>query len=29
MTAADGLLLAISVAVFLYLGFALFKAERF
>jgi K+-transporting ATPase KdpF subunit len=29
MTVADGLLLALSVAVFLYLGFALFKAERF
>jgi len=29
MTVADGLLLALSVIVFLYLGFALFKAERF
>jgi K+-transporting ATPase KdpF subunit len=29
MTVADGLLLALSIAVFLYLGFALFKAERF
>jgi K+-transporting ATPase KdpF subunit len=29
MTVADGLLLALSVVVFLYLGFALFKAERF
>ncbi|HVX21562.1 MAG TPA: potassium-transporting ATPase subunit F [Acidimicrobiales bacterium] len=29
MSAADGLLLALSIVVFLYLGFALFKAERF
>ena len=29
MTVADGLLLALSVVVFLYLGYALFKAERF
>jgi K+-transporting ATPase KdpF subunit len=29
MTVADGLLLALSIAVFIYLGFALFKAERF
>jgi K+-transporting ATPase KdpF subunit len=29
MTVADGLLLALSIAVFGYLGFALFKAERF
>ena len=29
MTVADGLLLALSIAVFVYLGFALFKAERF
>ncbi|MHB1509674.1 MAG: potassium-transporting ATPase subunit F [Acidimicrobiales bacterium] len=29
MTLADALLLALSLVVFLYLGFALFKAERF
>jgi hypothetical protein len=29
MTVADGLLLALSLVVFFYLGFALFKAERF
>jgi K+-transporting ATPase KdpF subunit len=29
MTVADGLLLALSIVVFVYLGFALFKAERF
>jgi K+-transporting ATPase KdpF subunit len=29
MTLTLGLLLALSVAVFVYLGFALFKAERF
>jgi K+-transporting ATPase KdpF subunit len=29
MTVADGLLLALSVVLFLYLGYALFKAERF
>ncbi|MCU4182993.1 potassium-transporting ATPase subunit F [Acidiferrimicrobium sp. IK] len=29
MTVADGLLLALSAGVFLYLGYALFKAERF
>jgi K+-transporting ATPase KdpF subunit len=29
MTVADGFLLALSIAMFLYLGFALFKAERF
>lgn len=29
MTVTDGLLLAISIAVFIYLGFALLKAERF
>ena len=29
MTVTNGLLLALSVAVFVYLGFALFKAERF
>ncbi|MHB1783988.1 MAG: potassium-transporting ATPase subunit F [Acidimicrobiales bacterium] len=29
MTVADGLLLALSIVMFLYLGFALFKAERF
>jgi K+-transporting ATPase KdpF subunit len=29
MTVTDGLLLALSVAVFIYLGLALFKAERF
>lgn len=29
MTVADGLLLVLSLVVFLYLGYALFKAERF
>ncbi len=29
MTVANGLLLATSIVVFFYLGFALFKAERF
>lgn len=29
MSAVDGLLLAVSIIVFVYLGFALFKAERF
>lgn len=29
MTAADGLLLALSTVVFVYLGYALLKAERF
>ena len=29
MTVADGFLLALSIAMFRYLGFALFKAERF
>lgn len=29
MTVADGLLLALSIALFIYLGYALFKAERF
>ena len=29
MTVAEGLLLALSIAMFLYVGFALFKAERF
>jgi K+-transporting ATPase KdpF subunit len=29
MTVADGLLLALSIVMFVYLGFALFKAERF
>jgi K+-transporting ATPase KdpF subunit len=29
MTLTNGLLLTLSVAVFIYLGFALFKAERF
>ncbi len=29
MTVADGLLLALSIVMFIYLGFALFKAERF
>ncbi len=29
MTVADGLLLALSIAMFVYLGFAMFKAERF
>jgi K+-transporting ATPase KdpF subunit len=29
MTVTDELLIALSVAVFIYLGFALFKAERF
>jgi len=29
MTLINGLLLALSVAVFIYLGYALFKAERF
>lgn len=29
MTVADGSLLALSLVVFLYLGYALFKAERF
>lgn len=29
MTVADGLLLALSALVFVYLGYALFKAERF
>jgi len=29
MTVTNGLLLVLSVAVFIYLGFALFKAERF
>jgi K+-transporting ATPase KdpF subunit len=28
MTVADGLLLALSIVMFVYLGFALFKAER-
>jgi hypothetical protein len=29
MTAVQGLLLAVSIAVFLYLGVAMFKAEWF
>jgi K+-transporting ATPase KdpF subunit len=29
VTVADGLLLALSIVMFVYLGFALFKAERF
>lgn len=29
MTVADGLLFALSAVVFVYLGYALFKAERF
>jgi K+-transporting ATPase KdpF subunit len=29
MTVTDGLLLALSLAMFVYLGYALFKAERF
>jgi K+-transporting ATPase KdpF subunit len=29
MTVTNGLLLALSIAVFIYLGYALFKAERF
>jgi hypothetical protein len=29
MTAVQGLLLAVSIVVFLYLGFALFKPEWF
>jgi K+-transporting ATPase KdpF subunit len=29
MTVVQGLLLALSVAVFVYLGFAMFKPERF
>ena len=29
MSLAEGVLLALSVAVFVYLGVALFKAERF
>jgi F subunit of K+-transporting ATPase (Potass_KdpF) len=29
MTAAEGLLLAVSVAVFIYLGIAIFKSDRF
>jgi K+-transporting ATPase KdpF subunit len=29
MTATDGLLLAVSIVMFLYLGFAMFKPEKF
>jgi K+-transporting ATPase KdpF subunit len=29
MTAVQGALLAISIAVFIYLGFAMFRAEHF
>lgn len=29
MSVADGLLLSLSIVVFVYLGFALIKAERF
>ena len=29
MTVADGLLLALAIVMFAYVGFALFKAERF
>jgi K+-transporting ATPase KdpF subunit len=29
MTVAEGLLLAVSVAVFVYLGIAMFKPDRF
>jgi K+-transporting ATPase KdpF subunit len=29
MNLANGFLLALSIAMFVYLGFALFKAERF
>jgi K+-transporting ATPase KdpF subunit len=29
MTATDGLLLAISIVMFFYLGFAMFKPEKF
>ncbi|HVC14428.1 MAG TPA: potassium-transporting ATPase subunit F [Acidimicrobiales bacterium] len=29
MTVVDGILLAVSLAVFVFIGFALFKPERF
>lgn len=29
MTATQGILLAVSIVMFFYLGYALFKAERF
>ncbi|MDA8312668.1 MAG: potassium-transporting ATPase subunit F [Actinomycetota bacterium] len=29
MSVSDGILLAVSIAVFVYVGFALFKPERF
>jgi K+-transporting ATPase KdpF subunit len=29
MTATQGLLLAVSIVMFLYLGFAMFKPEKF
>jgi K+-transporting ATPase KdpF subunit len=29
MTATDGILLAVSIVMFLYLGFAMFKPEKF
>jgi K+-transporting ATPase KdpF subunit len=29
VTAADGILLAVSVAVFIYLGIAMFRPEKF
>jgi K+-transporting ATPase KdpF subunit len=29
VSVVDGLLLAVSIALFVYLGFALFRAERF
>jgi K+-transporting ATPase KdpF subunit len=29
MTAVQGVLLAVSIVMFLYLGFAMFKPERF
>jgi K+-transporting ATPase KdpF subunit len=29
MTATEGLLLAVSIVMFLYLGFAMFKPEKF
>jgi K+-transporting ATPase KdpF subunit len=29
MTATEGILLAVSIVMFLYLGFAMFKPEKF
>jgi len=29
MTATEGLLLAVSIVMFIYLGFAMFKPEKF